>query len=552
MLQSLSVQNYALIDQMDIRFQQGLSIITGETGAGKSILLGAMSLILGQRADLEVLRDKNQKCIVEGSFSIKDYDLKDFFSNNDLDYAQLTVLRREIAPNGKSRAFINDTPINLSLLRELALRLVDIHSQHENLELNNQLFQLKVLDTCAGTLDLRGKYLAQYKAYKQLVQRHGELVAEAEKNKSDLDYFQFQFSQFEEARIAENEEKELENEQNMLMHAEEIKGNLSSVYERLLGEGDSAVNLMKECSALIQRIRNYFPGAEDIFRRLESATVEIKDIAGETGSFAGSVETDPSRLGQVTERLDLVNSLMQKHRVGSTRELLAIRDELERKISMITSFDTRIAELGKEMEAARRTLADLADKLSGLRKEAALSIKDQVSGMLKDLGIPNARFEVSLQSLPEFAPTGKDRAEFLFSANKQSDLLEISSVASGGELSRLMLAIKSQLTRSLDLPTIIFDEIDAGVSGEIAHRMGNVIKGMAENMQVINITHLPQIAAKGEHHYLVYKKDTKTSTHTYIRLLTDEERITEIAKMISGEELTTASYQHARELLGLN
>lgn len=552
MLKALSVQNYALIEEITIDFRPGLSIITGETGAGKSILLGAMSLIFGQRADSEVLRNKEKKCVVEGSFNIHTYDLHDFFTENDLDYADQTVLRREIAPNGKSRAFINDTPVNLSVLRELALKLVDIHSQHENLEMNNQLFQLKVIDTCAGSMKLRKEYQSGYREYRSLEQKYLQMQQDAEKSRADLDYYQFQFNQISEAKILEDEEKELEGEQAVLTHAGEIRNNLSAVYEYLTGENGSAINLLKESAGLVQKISGYYPASVDILKRLESAWVELKDIAGETGSFAASVETDTERLTYVTERLDLINSLIQKHRVTSTRELLQLKNELQGKLSLITSYDSQLEELGRELQAGRERLKVMADKLTMLRRKAASGIQKDVSLMLKDLGIPNARFEIAMSTLPDFSNTGLDKAEFLFSANKQSDLLEISHVASGGEISRLMLAIKSLLTRSMDLPTIFFDEIDAGVSGEIAHKMGNMIREMAEHMQVINITHLPQIAAKGQQHYLVYKKDSKDATHTYIRLLTPEERITEIAKMISGEEVTSASYQNARELLGMN
>ena len=552
MLQALSVQNYALIEEITIDFRPGLSIITGETGAGKSILLGAMSLIFGQRADSEVLREKEKKCVVEGTFNIRNYELNDFFVENDLDYADHTVLRREIAPNGKSRAFINDTPVNLSVLRELALKLVDIHSQHENLEMNNQLFQLKVVDTCAGSMKLRKEYQAGYREYRSLEQKYQQIQQDAEKARADFDYYQFQLNQINEAKILEGEEKDLERELSVLSHAEEIRNNLTAVYERLTGENGSAINLLKESAGLVQKISGYYAASLDILKRLESAWVELKDIAGETGSFAASVETDPKRLAYIMERLDLINSLMQKHRVATSRELLQLRDELQGKLSLITSYDSQIEELGNELQNSRERLKVMADKLTSLRKKAASGIQKDVSMMLKDLGIPNARFEIAMSNLPDFSAYGNDKAEFLFSANKQSDLLEISHAASGGEISRLMLAIKSLLTRTMDLPTIFFDEIDAGVSGEIAHKMGNMIREMAEHMQVINITHLPQIAAKGQHHYLVYKKDTKEATHTYIRLLTPEERITEIAKMISGEEVTSASYQNARELLGMN
>jgi DNA repair protein RecN (Recombination protein N) len=552
MLQAISVQNYALIDKVEIEFMPGLSIITGETGAGKSILLGALSLIMGQRADLEVLRDKNQKCIVEGNFAIGTYQLEEFFSQNDLDYLDNTVLRREISTYGKSRAFVNDTPVTLNLLRELALKLIDIHSQHENLDLTSHAFHLKVLDTSAGLMDLRKEYTLSYKSFRDLEQRFRQMLQDSDKAKSDLEYFQFQYNQLADAKLTEGEEGALEGEQMLLTHSGEIRAGLTEIYEKLQGEGASAVALLRESSSLILKIKNYFPGSEDIFKRIESTTVELKDIAAEAGSFAASIETDPARLEFITARLDLINSLCQKHRLGSSDDLIKFRDELEAKIHDITSFDFRLEDLKKELSKATEKLDKVAAKLTESRNKISPVIEKQVISMLRELGIPNARFEINIQPLTDYSPLGKDKAEFMFSANKQTDLQEIAKVASGGELSRLMLSVKSLLSRSVDLPTIIFDEIDAGVSGEIAYKMGNVVKDMAENMQVINITHLPQIAAKGQHHYLVYKKDSKSATHTYIRLLNPEERITEIAKMISGEELTSASYQNARELLGLN
>lgn len=552
MLQSISVRNYALIDKVEIEFMPGLSIITGETGAGKSILLGALSLIMGQRADLEVLRDKNQKCVVEGIFAIGKNQLQEFFLQNELDYLDNTILRREVSINGKSRAFVNDTPVTLNLLRELSLKLIDIHSQNENLDLTSHAFHLKVLDTTAGLMDVRKEYTVQYKLFRELEQRFRQMLQDSEKAKSDFEYFQFQYNQLNDAKLVEGEEGELEGELNLLSHSAEIRSCLSEINEKLMGEGVSAIGILKDSSSLVSKIKNYYPGSDDIIKRIESALVELKDIASDAGSFAASVETDPARIEFINARLDLINSLCQKHRLGNSNELIIFRDELQVKIEDITSFDFRLEDLKNEMLLAGEQLDKIAAILTKSRENVRPVIEKQVISMLRDLGIPNARFEISLRPLPDYSPLGKDKAEFMFSANKQTELQEIAKVASGGELSRLMLTIKSLLSRSMDLPTIIFDEIDAGVSGEIAHKMGNVVKDMAENMQIINITHLPQIAAKGEHHYLVYKKDSKTATHTYIRLLNPEERITEIAKMLSGEELTNASYQNARELLGLN
>jgi DNA repair protein RecN (Recombination protein N) len=549
MLKSLSIRNYALINQLDIDFHPGLSIITGETGAGKSILLGAMSLILGQRADTSVLSDKSKKCIAEGTFFIKEYKLQDFFSDNGLDYEDITIIRREINEDGKSRAFINDSPVNISILKDMGTRLVDIHSQHQSLNLGNHLFQLRVIDSFAQNGSLLDDYKAIYQKYKTDQAVYADLLSKSEKEKNDFDYYSFQFNQLDEAKLIENEQDELETEINTLKHSEEIKTILSRSSLLLSGEGSSSVYQVKEAMQMITKLKAIYPKAEGLSKRMESIYIELKDIASEIELLGEKLEHDPQRLENIGGRLDLIYSLEQKHRVSHVNDLIEIRDQLETRLNEITGFDDKMEALKKQITEQQEYLSAIASKISENRSGVATLIESTIIELLKQLGIPNANFKITLRQLDEFTSNGLDEVSFLFSANKQSDLQEISKVASGGELSRLMLSIKSVMTRSLGLPTVIFDEIDSGISGEIADKMGNIIQQMAEQTQVINITHLPQIAGKGKHHYLVYKKDDHQATYTHIKLLTDEERITEIAKMLSGEVLTDAAIINARELL---
>ncbi|NLI24764.1 MAG: DNA repair protein RecN [Bacteroidales bacterium] len=551
MLQSLHIQNYALISSLDMEFSRGLTTITGETGAGKSILLGALSLILGQRAETEVLRDKTLKCIVEGTFFIGDARLEPFFEQNDLDFQSVTVLRREINPNGKSRAFINDTPVTLAVLRELGLQLVDIHSQHENLELNTRHFQLRLVDLVAGTQADLEDYLKEYRRFRNLEDELHQLKDDMSRTKADLDYYVFQYQQLEDAKLREGELEELEEEQKKLSHAEDLRASLGRTSDILSGEGASVLQGIREALSLLSKAETYYHKAGALHQRLESVYIELKDLASEAERIASETELDPARLEFVNQRLDLLYELLQKHRVNSLQELIALRDSLKLRIGNITSSDERLEELEKEYERLKASLMAKADALSTARRKAIPGIETTVMSILKDLGIPNARFVITCEKTAELTPSGTDRIGFLFSANRSSEPMEVSKVASGGEISRLMLALKSIMAQSVTVPTIIFDEIDAGVSGEIAFKMGNLIQRMAEHLQVINITHLPQIAAKGHTHFLVYKKDQKQETNTYIKVLKPEERIAEIAKMLSGDKVTDASLENARELLGV-
>ncbi len=549
MLNTLHVRNYALIRELEIDFKSGLSTITGETGAGKSILLGALGLLLGKRADTSVLKDQDKKCYVEGSFKVAGYGLEKFFDKNDLDYEDPVILRREIAPGGKSRAFINDTPVNLPLVRELGVRLVDIHSQHHNLNLNDHRFQLRVVDTVAGNQNLLAAYRDQFETHGGVGKKLAELRGKARQSKADLDYLSFQFTQLEEANLAGDEQDSLEQELQTLDHAEEIKRNNLFVHSLLDGDEKSVRELLQNAIQAFNEIREYYPGASELAERIKSAWIELKDIAAEAETAGNIAELDPGRQQLYRERLDLLYSLMQKHGVNDLASLIRIRDELDGKIADISSFDEQISKLEKEWEDSLASLQRLSGELSGQREKVLPEMEKEVCGILQNLGIPNAGFIISRKELEEFTMNGKDEVEFLFSANADMPPREISRVASGGELSRLMLSIKSLLSDSLELPTIIFDEVDAGVSGEIADKVGEIMKKMAGGKQIINITHLPQVAGKGNHHYLVYKTEEGGGERTGIRLLSNEERVLELARMLSGEELTEAAISNARELL---
>lgn len=549
MLKSLLVQNYALINHLDIQFHPGFSIITGETGAGKSILLGALGLILGQRADTGVLHDKSGKCIVEGVFEIENYDLKSFFEENDIDFEKTTTIRREISESGKSRAFINDTPVNLNLLRDLTARLVDIHSQHETLLLSDSLFQMEVLDVLAGVSSDLSSYKKVYQEFRATERLFAQLMDEARQAATDLDYFQFQLIQLEEARLSAGEQEELEEEQKALSHAEEIQSNLA-LSSGLLSVGDNSIlPVLKEALSALLKVQGFYPKLESLSERLNSSLIELKDISVEIERLAGSIEIDPGRLLLVNERLDLIYGLQQKHKVATVEELLAIRDELAGKVSHIQSYDEEIEKTAHRLEELKKSVASLAVIISEKRKGVVPSMEEKVMDILRNLGIPNASFRISITDLPDYSIHGIDKVVYLFSANKQTTPMELSRVASGGELSRVMLSLKSLVSESRLLPTIIFDEIDAGVSGEIADKMGNILRKMSKGIQLVNITHLPQVASKGDSHYFVYKLDNEKATYTHIKLLNSEERVLEIARMLSGEELTDAAIRNARELM---
>lgn len=549
MLLKLSVRNYALIRTLDIEFENGLTIITGETGAGKSILLGALSLILGTRADTGVLLDKSEKCIVEGSFRVDDYDLESFFENYGLDYETTGILRREINPAGKSRAFINDTPVTINVLKELGDRLIDIHSQHQTLMLNNNLFQLNLIDSFAGTTARKTEYRTVYNNYLKLRKEYREEKELADRNKADLEYHQFQLTQLDEANLKPDEQPELEKEQEMLEHAGDIRLALGQSAELFTKDGISVMGMLREIKTNLSRIKSFLPDGESLYSRCESSYIELDDLSAEIDRLASTIEDDPARLSFVSDRLDTIYSLMQKHRVNDLKELIARREELRELVKSISTAGERLEELSVKMEKEHSALQKIADDISQKRTGVLPEIEKKVTELLKQLGMPNARFRVVLTRLPDFSPSGIDQADLLFSANRQVAPENLAKTASGGELSRVMLSLKSLLTKYNNLPTIIFDEIDSGVSGEVADKVGQILAGMGKYMQVVNITHLPQVASRGARHYHVYKDDDRDATLTRVKLLSPEERIMEVARLLSGSEVTEAAIRNARELL---
>ena len=549
MLIKLFVQNYALIKELDVELENGLTIITGETGAGKSILLGALSLILGARADTSVLLNKKEKCIVEGTFRIDEYDLQELFQSNELDHEPVTTLRREINPAGKSRAFINDTPVTVNLLKEIGDRLIDIHSQHQTLMLNDNSFQLSVIDSFAGTAKLLRNYRYSYLNYRKLKKEYVLLKESYEKNKADMEYFQFQISQLEDARLQQSEQEELEAEQELLGHAEEIKSALAGSSLLFTSDETSILSLLREVKLNIGRIKGFLPEGEILYTRTESSSIELDDLAGEIEKLAVSVEADPQRLARVNERLDQIYSLIQKHRVSNLNELIIKTGELKEHLKTLASNDERLNELESLLLAEESTLKSISEEMSGKRKIVIPEIELKITELLRQLGMPNAKFRIVLSGTTEFKPSGIDNADFLFTANKQIAPENLAKIASGGELSRVMLSLKSLLSRNNNLPTIIFDEIDSGVSGEVADKVGQILSGMGKYMQVVNITHLPQVASRGTKHYHVYKDDTDDSTITRVRLLSADERVLEVARLLSGSEVTETAMKNARELL---
>ena len=549
MLIKLFVQNYALIKDLDVDLEDGLTIITGETGAGKTILLGALSLILGTRADTSVLLEKNEKCVVEGTFRIEEYDFTDFFNSNELDYESVTILRREINPAGKSRAFINDTPVTLNLLKEMGDRLIDIHSQHQTLMLNDNSFQLNVIDSFAGTIKLKENYRKAYYKYRSLKKEYTEASEKADRNRADLEYYQFQLTQLEDAKLIEGEQEELEKEQEILEHAGDIKLALGTASGLFSSEDSSVLKNLREVKTNLSKIISYMPEIEELLKRTESAYIELDDLAAEIEKLAVTVEADPDRLNMITDRLDTLYSLIQKHRVSSLSELIVKREEIRKLVNSIITGDDRLTELESILKVETEKITLLSAEISDKRKTVIHDVEKRITELLRQLGMPNARFRIALKSLPDFTPSGTDHADFLFSANKQVEPENLAKIASGGELSRVMLSLKSMLTKNTNLPTIIFDEIDAGVSGEIADKVGQILASMGKYMQVVNITHLPQVASRGTKHYHVYKDDTGEATITRLRLLSSEERIYEVARLLSGSEITETAIKNAKELI---
>lgn len=553
MLRSLYIQNYALIEKLDIGFDSGFSVITGETGAGKSIILGAIGLLLGQRADVKSIRKGASKCIIEARFDVSAYGMQPFFEANELEYEDECILRRELYASGKSRAFINDTPASLAQMKELGELLIDVHSQHQNLLLNKEGFQLNVLDLLAHDDAELAAYQKLYNDWRQARQDLEALVARAEQSRADEDYIRFQLEQLEEANLTDGEQEELEQEAEMLTHAEDIKAGLYRAGQALNADEGGVLEALKDCQNTMMGLRSVFAPAGELADRLDSVYIELKDISQEVADKEEEVEFNPARLDEVNARLNLIYSLQQKHRVDTVKALLSLQENYALQLSAITSSDEDIARLEAQVKELFSQVTAQAQVLTEARTRAAREVERQMAARLVPLGMPNVRFQVEMGVRKEPGVHGADTVNFLFSANKNGVLQNISSVASGGEIARVMLSVKAMIAGAVKLPTIVFDEIDTGVSGEIADRMADIMQEMGDNdRQVISITHLPQIAARGRAHYKVYKEDNEVETSSHIRRLTDDERVEELAHMLSGATLTEAALNNARALLKLD
>ena len=551
MLRNLHIQNYALIESLDLDFASGFSVITGETGAGKSILLGAIGLLTGQRAETAAIRHGATKCIVEGTFDIAGYGLEALFEENEIEYDTECIVRREIASTGKSRAFINDTPVSLTIMKQLGERLIDIHSQHQNLLLSAESFQLGVLDTLCTDKEAKRQYAEAYRQYREAVKALEELRSQLSGDRGDEEYIRFQLNQFDEWRLREGEQEELEQELELLTHAEDIKEGLYRISASLNSDEGGQVLALRATTGALRSLINIFPQAEEWHSRMESLYIELKDIADEVADAEERMSVDPERQAWVEERLDVIYTAQQKHRVSSVAELLEIEQRFRDTLSRIDDATEHIAELERAVADADKVMRECAATLTAQRTGIARTFEKEIASRLVELGIPNTRFAVDITPRRQPDSTGADSVAFLFSANKNSALQDIAQVASGGEISRIMLSLKSIIATATAMPTLIFDEIDTGVSGTIAARMADIMADIAgHGRQVISITHLPQIASKATAHYKVYKEDNADATVSHIRPLTTEERITELAQMMSAGTLTEAAINNAKELLG--
>lgn len=549
MLQKLYIENYALIDRLDISFDKGFSVITGETGAGKSILLGALSLILGQRAESRVIKQGAEKCLVEAEFDIHAYGLDGFFERNDLEFSPVSCLiRRELFSNGKNRAFVNDSPVSLAILKELTAQLIDIHSQHQNLLLGNDIYQLNVVDAVAKNDDIQNNYRTVFLHYKELQSALKKLEDAARKAKEEEDYLRFQFNQLEDARLKEGEQDELESEWEMLTHAEEIKLGLGKIFN-LLDEEERGVNAsLKSALNQAESLQGVFSRLQEPRERIRSCYLDMKDLAEELEVLLNDVEVNPERMEQVNERMNQLFTLQQKHKVKNTEELIALRENLAAKLSVIDSFEDELTDVRNKLKDAEIQAQIFADKLSSSRSDIRKPIEERLVNQLIHLGMPKAILRIEQKTKP-MELDGQDQINFLFSANKNAAPQPINQIASGGEISRIMLSIKSLIADFTSLPTLLFDEIDTGVSGEIAHKMGQIMKSIAEKRQVICITHLPQIAAKGKDHFRVFKTEQNDRSITAVKRLQEQERLLEIAQMLSGANVSEAAVSNAQALL---
>ena len=549
MLRTLTVENYVLIDRLEMELDRSLNIITGQTGAGKSILLGALGLLLGNKAEGGAMRDESRNCVIEGQFDVEGYGLESFFDENDLDYDPSLTIRRVITPAGKSRSYVNDLPVGQSVLRELGVRLVDIHSQHRNLILSDDKFRIGVVDSIAGCGAQVGEYRKAYDELQAAERELAQLRAEAERNRRDEEWIRFQVEELTAANLREGELARIEAEQSVLANADAIGEAIVASRNALDDEQVGVLLQLKTIEQAMSGVAATYAPAGELFERVHSALLDLKDVSSELASAAEHVDADPERLSQVVSRIDLIYSLQQKHRVTSEAELIALREKYTAQLQTITSGDERIAALERHIGELRTEALRRADEIHELRTKAVPAIDAELSATLAELGMPSARFTVEVAAQEELMPTGRDRVSFLFTANMGLAPQPVEKIASGGEISRVMLALKALVARSMQLPTIIFDEIDTGVSGQIADAMGRIISNLSRSMQVINITHLPQVASKGKTHFVVYKEDTLLGAMTSIRQLSARERVDEIAKMLSGSTVTAAAVEQAKCLL---
>ena len=550
MLQQLYIKNFTLIDELDIELHPGFSVITGETGAGKSIILGAIGLLLGQRADSKSIKQGADRCVIEAHFDLSRYDLKPFFDENDIEYDDHdTIIRRELTAAGKSRAFINDTPVALTMLKELGDQLMDVHSQHQNLLLNKQDFQLNVVDILANDSKELEEYQQCFANYQQKTKELNQLREEIERNKQNADFLQFQYDELEAAQLAEGEQEELEQQSETMSHAEDIKTALYEADNALNGDESGVVSQVKSAYNALNSISKVMPKTDELTERLDSCRIELKDIADEVSQLLERTDFNPAELDNINNRLDRLYELEKKYHVETVEELIQQRDDLKLKLSHIENSDEAVSEMEKEVARLRSLCAHRAETISTMRRATADNMRSQLAQRLEQLGMPHARFDVSITKT-ELGKNGQDSISFLFSANTSTPLQPVSQVASGGEIARVMLSLKAMISGAVKLPTIIFDEIDTGVSGKIAEKMAQIMQEMGRTeRQVISITHLPQIAALGSHHYRVSKEETKNGTVSHMTELNNEERITEIAQMLSGSDISDAAIQNAKELL---
>ena len=552
MLTRLHISNYALIDELEIKFDNGLTIITGETGAGKSIILGALSLILGERAEARSVRNPEKKVVVEASFDISAYALEDFFAENEIDFwEEECIVRREISATGRSRAFVNDTPVTISVLKDLTSRLVDIHSQHSNMLLSKPAFQLSVLDSIADNKEVVSKYNVEYVCYKKLQEQLLEKQNEYEKSRAEEDYIRFQLNQFADLKLTENEDIELENLQKKLSNVSEIKQNLWQISSTLNGEENSILEQLKVVAQRIQSTERNLSEIEGMGERVQSALVELKDIAQSVSYVDDQLVDDPRQLEEVEMRLNSIYELERKHNAASVNELLAIQHKFENQLSLIDNSENQIAEIEAKLKTQKAKVKELALTLSETRKKAAQLFVADLQPLAQTLGMRNLAFDIKFTAT-DYTANGADAVGFLFAFNKNQTLLPVKDTASGGEISRLMLCIKSIIARSMSLPTIIFDEVDTGVSGDVANKIGEMMGEICKRIQVLAITHLPQVAAHAHHHLMVYKADDENSTLTHVKALNEEEHVLEIARMLSGKDVNQAAIENAKSLIGIN